>query len=108
MSYYIKKLFDYEKINNLEMANNHSGSLNHGKDIVDAYYEICQSYMIKFEFVFKFQYRNLDTFIRPDMKGDISIPLIKRFSETRLSEEEYIELLDYCKEKKIWGYGYTF
>ena len=85
----------------LEMANNHSGSLNHGKNIVDSYHQICESYMIKFEFVFKFQYRNLDTFIRPDMKGDTSIPLIKRFSETRLSEEEYIELLDYCREKNF-------
>ena len=81
----------------LEMANNHSGSLSHGKDIVSSYHKICQNYMEKYEFVFKFQYRNLDTFIRPDMKDEISNPLIKRFSETKLSEEEYVELLNHCR-----------
>ena len=82
----------------LEMANNHSGSIEHGKKIIDAYSKVCSSFFDKYEFVFKFQYRHLDTFIRKDMKDDLSIPLIKRFSETRLQNKEFLELNKYCRK----------
>ena len=85
----------------LEMANNHSGDLEHGKKIIEESH-ICIPYFEEFEFVFKFQYRDLDTFIRPDMKSDLTIPLIKRFSETRLGEEEFVKLIDFSKKK---GFG---
>ena len=81
----------------LEMANNHSGSVAHGKNIIRAYSEVVHKYADDFEFVFKFQYRNLDTFIRKDMNGDLSIPLIKRFSETRLDYDDFAELLGECQ-----------
>ena len=80
----------------LEMANNHSGSVEHGKKIIHTYSKLCSNYTKKYEFVFKFQYRDLETFIRKDMKGDLSIPLIKRFSETKLENEEFKELIDFC------------
>ena len=83
------------------MANNHSGDLKHGEKIIEKYAEICLSYFEEFEFVFKFQYRDLETFIRPDMKSDLTIPLIKRFSETRLTEKEFIKLIDLCKKKVL-------
>lgn len=86
----------------LEMANNHSGCLEHGKKIIENYADICLPHHKEFEFVFKFQYRDLDTFIRPDMKSDLTIPLIRRFSETRLSELEFLELIEFCKTK---GFG---
>ncbi len=80
----------------LEMANNHSGLVEHGKKIIDTYSKICSDYLEKYEFVFKFQYRDLETFIREDMKGDLKIPLIKRFSETKLENEEFLELIQFC------------
>lgn len=86
----------------LEMANNHSGSLAHGKNIIRAYSEITKSTSQYFEYVFKFQYRDLDTFIRKDMKDDLSIPLIKRFSETRLNLRDFEELLQECRSH---GFG---
>jgi len=82
----------------LEMANNHSGSLNHGKEIIRTYAEVCTPYKETFEFVFKFQYRDLDSFIRKDMAGDLSIPLIKRFSDTRLYPNDFEELLHECRD----------
>ena len=84
------------------MANNHAGDVDHGKEIIKEYHKICLEYKNIFEFVFKFQYRNLETFIRKDMKGDFNIPLIKRFSETRLTISEFENLLSECK---IHGFG---
>lgn len=81
----------------LEMANNHSGSLDHGKKIIQSYADICQNYNNNFEFVFKFQYRDLDSFIRKDMVGNLEIPLIKRFSETKLTESEFLNLIKCCR-----------
>ena len=86
----------------LEMANNHSGSVSHGQAIINAYAEICREHKDKYDFVFKFQYRDLDTFIRKDMAGNHEIPLIKRFSETRLSPVDFEVLLDACRQ---YGFG---
>jgi sialic acid synthase SpsE/quercetin dioxygenase-like cupin family protein len=86
----------------LEMANNHSGSVSHGQTIISTYAKICREYKNKYDFAFKFQYRDLNTFIRKDMAGNHGIPLIKRFSETRLSPADFEALLDTCRQH---GFG---
>lgn len=86
----------------LEMANNHSGSVSHGQAIIRAYADICSEHAEKYDFVFKFQYRELDTFIRKDMSGNLEIPLIKRFSETRLAPADFEVLLGECRKH---GFG---
>ena len=86
----------------LEMANNHSGSLSHGQAIIRAYADICREHTKTYDFVFKFQYRDLDTFIRKDMSGNLEIPLIKRFSETRLAPADFEVLLNECRKH---GFG---
>lgn len=86
----------------LEMANNHSGSVSHGQAIIRAYGEICSEQAENYDFIFKFQYRDLDTFIRKDMVGNNEIPLIKRFSETRLVAADFELLLDECRHH---GFG---
>jgi len=85
----------------LEIANNHSGLVDHGKKIIEVYSKICADFAKKYEFVFKFQYRDLETFIRKDMKGNLNIPLIKRFSETKLDNEDFIELIEYCRNHQF-------
>ena len=85
----------------LEMANNHSGDLEHGKKIIEKYSKICLPYFEFFEFVFKFQYRDLDTFIRPDMKSDKNIPLIKGFLIQDYLEKEFLKLIEFCKRKVL-------
>jgi sialic acid synthase SpsE/mannose-6-phosphate isomerase-like protein (cupin superfamily) len=75
----------------LEMANNHMGDVEHGIKVIRAFGEICSKY--PFKCAFKLQYRDLDTFIHPAMKGRDDIKYIKRFSETRLSKEDFDRLV---------------
>lgn len=75
-----------------DLANNHNGDINHGLRIINEIYEECKEFKNDFIFGFKFQYRNLDTFIHPDYKERKDFKYVKRFSETRLKEEEFIRL----------------
>jgi N-acetylneuraminate synthase len=74
----------------LEMANNHMGDVAHGRRMVREFAEITRDF--PFEFAFKLQYRDLDTFIHPDYRTRMDIKFVKRFSETRLKEAEFLEL----------------
>ena len=80
-----------ENLFTLEMANNHMGDLEHGLSVIKTFGEICREY--PFSFAFKLQYRQLDSFIHPDMKGRDDVPYIKRFSETRLSRDDLDRLV---------------
>jgi sialic acid synthase SpsE/mannose-6-phosphate isomerase-like protein (cupin superfamily) len=76
----------------LEMANNHMGDINHGLELIRAFGIVCRKYP-QFQFAFKLQYRDLDTFIHPDLKDRMDIKYIKRFAETRLSREQFDALI---------------
>ena len=52
-----------------------------------------------FNFAFKFQYRNLDTLIHPDYKDRMDLKYVKRFSETKLTEEEFLVLKKEVEER---------
>lgn len=75
----------------LEMANNHMGDMNHGFEVISQFGKVCREFP-EFEFAFKLQYRDLDTFIHPSMQGRDDVKYIKRFSETRLSREDFDKL----------------
>lgn len=76
-----------------EMANNHQGSVEHGKIIIKEIRKVCNEFT-EFDFAFKFQYRNLDTFIHPDYKGRSDIKNVKRFQDTKLLRSQFEELLE--------------
>jgi len=77
----------------LDLANNHNGSVAHGKRIVD---EIRRSLDgLNVRAAIKFQYRDLDTFIHPNFKGREDIKYVKRFESTRLKWYEFEELANY-------------
>lgn len=79
-----------EFFNNLfifEMANNHMGDLEHGIRIIQEIHNVCKDFS-QFKFAFKFQYRDLDTFIHPAYKNSTEFKYIKRFSETNLTPEQ--------------------
>lgn len=76
----------------LEMANNHMGDLAHGLLVVRRFGEICRKFP-QFYFAFKLQYRDLDSFIHPSMKGRDDVKYVKRFSETRLEREQFDSLV---------------
>ncbi|AWW47045.1 spore coat protein [Polynucleobacter paneuropaeus] len=74
------------------MANNHMGDINHGLELIRAFGIVCRKYP-QFQFAFKLQYRDLDTFIHPDLKDRMDIKYIKRFAETRLSRAQFDTLI---------------
>jgi sialic acid synthase SpsE/quercetin dioxygenase-like cupin family protein len=51
-------------------------------------------YRDRFDFGFKFQYRQLDTFIHPDYIGRQDVKYVKRFLETRLAPAQFKQLKD--------------
>lgn len=75
-----------------EIANNHMGSVEHGLEIIREIHNICRDF--NFNFGFKLQYRHLDTFIHPDFKRRQDIKYVRRFSETRLDENQFKVLKD--------------
>lgn len=86
----MSKIFDDLFI--FEMANSHQGSVEHGKDIIHEMGKIARKYNIKA--AVKLQYRNLDTFIHPDYKGRKDINHIPRFESTRLTYDQFTELVE--------------
>jgi len=85
-NYFERPLFIFE------MANNHMGSVEHGLNMIRAFAEIAEPF--GFQFAFKFQFRDLDTFIHPDYTTRMDIKAVKRFSETRLSRDQFQQLKD--------------
>ena len=73
-----------------EMANNHMGDVEHGLRIIRELHETTGQTGTRR--AIKFQYRQLDSFIHPDFQGRDDIKYVKRFNETRLSEEEFLRL----------------
>ena len=75
-----------------EMANNHAGSLEHGLRILRTFGPLVKPFKGQFDFGFKLQYRDLDTFIHPDFQTRMDLKFVKRFQETRLSEDQFLLL----------------
>ncbi|MDD5599008.1 MAG: N-acetylneuraminate synthase family protein [Victivallaceae bacterium] len=80
----------FDKLFIFEMANNHMGDVGHGLKIIEELSKVSKTF--PFKFAVKFQYRDLDSFIHPDFKGRQDIKYVKRFSETRLSEDEFLQM----------------
>ncbi len=75
-----------------EIANNHQGNLEHGLRIIREIHEVSKNF--PFNFAFKLQARDIPTFIHSDYQGRDDIKYVKRFSETKLKEEEFKILKD--------------
>lgn len=80
---------DIQNLKNLfifEVANNHNGDVEHGLRIIREIHEVTKNF--DFMFAFKFQYRDLATFIHPEYKERQDIKYVKRFISTQLNEKE--------------------
>ena len=78
-----------------EMANNHQGSVDHAKKIVDKFGNLSKKY--KLNAAIKLQFRQLGTFIHKDYhKSDLKY--VKRFNETKLSKSQFKEIVEYIKD----------
>jgi sialic acid synthase SpsE/mannose-6-phosphate isomerase-like protein (cupin superfamily) len=75
-----------------EMANNHMGDVEHGIRIVHELKAASEGF--PFGFCVKLQYRDIDSCIHPDYKSRYDLKYVKRFSETRLSWDQYRQIKD--------------
>ena len=81
-----------------EMANNHMGSIEHGKLLIKTSGDLAKKYGINAGM--KLQFRNLPTFIHRDfIKSDLKY--VKRFNETALTEYQFKTLLDCMVENNL-------
>ena len=76
----------------LEMANNHMGNVDHGVALIRAMRGAVAGFP-RFEFAFKLQFRDLDTYIHASAKGRTDLKYIKRFEETRLTRANFETLV---------------
>ena len=82
-----------------EIANNHQGDIEHFEDILNSIHDKIHRFKNDYEFVFKFQFRDLDSFINPNIPVE-SNKHISRFRQTRFNKEQFnhcfnlIRLLD--------------
>ena len=81
----------------LEIANNHMGDVQHGINLIKEYSKVCKKYP-HFNYAFKLQYRQLDTFIHEDFKERFDLGYIKRFQETRLNKKDFDLLVNCIKD----------
>ncbi len=94
----MKNLDVFKELVVLDIANNHYGSVAHAKKIIDQFSKIIKKH--KLNSTFKFQFRNLETFIHKDFK-DSDEKYVKRFMSTKLSMKEFSKINNYIKRKKI-------
>jgi sialic acid synthase SpsE/mannose-6-phosphate isomerase-like protein (cupin superfamily) len=86
MKYTDKPLFTFE------MANNHMGDVSHGVLIIREFGKLVSEFP-EFNFSMKLQYRD-NSFFHPKHIDRKDHRLIKRFTETRLKDEEFRRLID--------------
>lgn len=79
-----------------EMANNHMGDVDHGIKIIRTFQKVAEKYK-NFDFAFKLQLRD-KCIIHPDYQDRMDIKHIKRFTETRLTQEQFKTLLNEIKK----------
>lgn len=81
-----------------EMANNHMGDVAHGIRLIQSFKDVCKEFESEFDFGFKLQYRDLDTFIHSSFQNRDDLKYIKRFKETKLSDEQLRSLVDAIRD----------
>ena len=86
MKYLNKPLFTFE------MANNHMGDVEHGILIVSEFGKLIKEFP-EFNFSMKLQYRD-NSFFHPDYIDRKDYRLIKRFTETRLKDDEFRRIIE--------------
>lgn len=80
-----------------EMANNHMGDVDFGIKIIEEFKKVKEKYEEYFDFSFKLQLRDW-SIIHPDYRQNKEIKHIKRFVETKLSDEDFIKLKNAIKD----------
>lgn len=78
-----------------ELANNHFGSLEHGRKIIQEYSVFLE--IKDFDFAIKFQYRDLKTLVHETHMTNSDNNYVKRFQDTQLDADAFIELKNFAQ-----------
>ena len=91
--------FDFKNLFVLDMANNHQGSIEHGKLIIDACATAASENNIRA--ALKFQFRDLPNFVSPLQLKEQSNKHVPRFLQTKLSWSDFYDLKKYAAKKGL-------
>lgn len=83
----MRKDFSFENLFVYDLANNHQGDVDHAVRVINEVGRVNKAAGVRG--ALKFQFRQLDTFIHPDFQGRKDHKYVKRFSETRLSMDQF-------------------
>ena len=89
--------FDFNDLFVLDLANNHQGDVEHGVRIIQEMGKVVRAHGVRA--ALKFQYRQLDTFIHPSHDENSSNKHIPRFLSTRLTRQDFDQLLAAVREE---------
>lgn len=80
-----------------EIANNHNGSVEHAKLIINEFARISYG---RARVGIKLQFRQLDSFIHADFVGS-DLPYVKRFNSTRLEFKDFEEIVQAIRNRGL-------
>lgn len=83
--------FSFQDLFIYDLANNHQGDMAHATRVIDEVGRVNAQAGVRG--ALKFQFRQLDSFIHPDFQNRMDHKYVKRFSETRLSMDQFRELV---------------
>jgi N-acetylneuraminate synthase len=95
----MNKDFDFQNLFVLDLANNHQGDVAHGRAVIARHGEVVRKHGVRA--AFKFQFRQLDSFIHPSHREDSDNKHIPRFLSTRLSNDQFGELLTEVRKAEL-------
>jgi N-acetylneuraminate synthase len=83
--------FDFKNLFVLDLANNHQGSVAHGTRIIQEHADVVERHGVRA--AIKFQFRDLPEFVHADERANPTNKHVPRFLSTRLSWDEFSELV---------------
>ncbi len=86
----------FEDLFVLEMANNHWGSLERGKRIVDDFAKVVRYNNVRA--AIKIQLRDVDTFIHESHRHRTDVRYIKKTLDTKMTKDDYIDLIGHIRK----------
>jgi len=92
----MRETFSFENLFVYDLANNHQGDMAHAENIIREVGRVSAAAGVRG--ALKFQFRQLDSFIHPDYRGRMDYKYVKRFSETRLSMDDFRRLAAIVRE----------
>jgi len=95
----MRNAFSFENLIVYDLANNHQGDPEHASRVIREIGKVNAAAGTRG--ALKFQFRQLDTFIHPDFQNRTDHKYVKRFSETRLSMEQFGNLVPLVKKSGL-------